>query len=80
MSRPLGSAEDRTEAVDSCANLTVGTFWDGTTHRYGRCQLGDSVARLARLRTQIADSEAFVNSRLDADDSGLLPPPILPPR
>ena len=79
-SRPLGMPADRTNAVASCANLTVGTFWDGTTHRYGRCRLGDSVARLARLRTQIADSDTYVNWHLGSDDLGNLPPPILPPR
>jgi hypothetical protein len=79
-SKPLRSAKDRTEAVTSCVNLTVGTFWDGTTHHYGRCRLGDRVTRLALLRTQIADSETYVNWQLGSDDLGHLPPPILPPR
>ena len=61
-------------------NLTIGTFWDGTTHHYGRCRLGSNADRLALLRTQIADSDGYVNSRLDSDSVGVVPPPILPPR
>ncbi len=64
----------------SCANLTVGSFWDGTKHRYGKCRLGDSAARLALLKTQIADSDSYVNAHADTDDLGSLPPPIMPPR
>jgi hypothetical protein len=79
-SKPLRSAKDRTEAVNSCANLTFGTFWDGTTHHYGQCRLGDRVTRLALLKTQIADSETYVNWQLGSDDLGHLPPRILPPR
>jgi hypothetical protein len=79
-SRPVGSPEAQTNTVVSCANLTVGTFWDGTTHHYGQCRLGDRVARLALLRTQIEDSETYVNWQLGSDDIDHLPPPILPPR
>ena len=70
-------ADDPAHAVDSCANLTVGKFWDGTNHRYGRCRLGDSAARLALLGTQIADSDSYVKSRVDSED---VHPPIMPPR
>jgi hypothetical protein len=64
----------------SCVNLTVGTYWDELRHRYGRCRLGDSAARLARLKTQIADSESYVNAHADFDDMSLPPPSIMPPR
>jgi hypothetical protein len=61
-------------------NLTVGIFFDDLRHRYGRCRLGDSAARLALLKTQIVDSESYVNAHADFDDMGLVPPPIMPPR
>ena len=78
--RPFSRADDPAHGIISCANLTVGTFWDGTKHRYGRCRLGDSTARLALLGTQIAVSDSYVNSHADSDDLGLVPPPIMPPR
>jgi len=55
-------------------------YWDGTKHRYGRCRLGDSAARLAHLKNQIADSDLYVSWHADPDDLGLVPPPIMPPR
>jgi hypothetical protein len=61
-------------------NLTVGIFWDDLRHRYGKCRLGDSTARLALLKTQIANSESYVNAHADFDDVTLVPPPIMPPR
>jgi len=61
-------------------NLTVGVFSDELRHRYGKCQLGDSAARLALLKTQIVDSESYVNTHADFDDVTLAPPPIMPPR
>ncbi|HVS04698.1 MAG TPA: hypothetical protein VHK65_00840 [Candidatus Dormibacteraeota bacterium] len=61
-------------------NLTVGMFWDELRHRYARCQLGDSAARLALLKTQIVDSESYVNTHADFNDMNLAPPPIMPPR
>lgn len=61
-------------------NLTVGTFWDDLRHRYAKCRLGDSAARLALLKTQIVDSESYVNAHADFDDKDLAPPPIMPPR
>jgi len=66
--------------IGSCVNLTVGIFWDELRHHYGKCRLGDSAARLALLKTQIADSESYVNRHADFDDAGLAPPPIMPPR
>jgi hypothetical protein len=42
--------------------------------------LGDSAARLAHLKTQIVDSESYVNTHADFDDMSLTPPPIMPPR
>jgi hypothetical protein len=65
--------------IGSCVNLTVGIFWDELRHRYGRCRLGDSGARLALLKTQIVDSDSYVNAHADFDDN-LPPPPIMPPR
>jgi hypothetical protein len=65
--------------IGSCVNLTVGIFWDELRHRYGRCRLGDSAARLALLKTQIVDSDSYVNAHADFDDN-LPPAPIMPPR
>ena len=64
----------------SCVNLTVGTFSDELRHRYGKCRLGDSAARLALLKTQIVDSDSYVNAHADFDDMSRVPPPIMPPR
>jgi hypothetical protein len=64
----------------ACVNLTVGIFFDDLRHRYGRCRLGDSAARLALLKTQIVDSESYVNAHADFDDMSVTPPPIMPPR
>jgi len=64
----------------TCLNLTVGIFWDDLRHRYGKCTLGDSAARLALLKTQIVESESYVNAHADFDDVTLVPPPIMPPR
>ena len=66
--------------IGACVNLTVGIFFDDLRHRYGRCRLGDSAARLAHLKTQIVDSESYVNTHADFDDKNLAPPPIMPPR
>jgi hypothetical protein len=74
------ATDDPARPTSTCANLTVGLFWDGTNHRYGRCRLGDSAARLALLKTQIVDSNSYVSSHADPDDPGLKPPPIMPPR
>jgi hypothetical protein len=76
----IPGTNDPARANSTCANLTVGLFWDGTNHRYGRCRLGDSAARLALLKTQISDSDLYVSSHADPDDPGLVPPPIMPPR
>ncbi len=67
-------------AIGACVNLTVGTFWDQLRHRYGRCRLGDGAARLALLKTQIVDSESYVNAHADFDDMSLVPPRIMLPR
>ena len=64
----------------SCAHLTVGTHWDELRHRYARCALGDSSARLAHLKTQIVHSESYVNLHADFNDITLVLPPIMPPR
>jgi len=64
----------------SCVNLAVGMYSDELRHRYARCRLGDSAARLAHLKTQIVDSESYVNAHADFDDMSLIPPPIMPPR
>lgn len=64
----------------SCANLTVGIYWDDLRHRYGKCRIGDSAARLALLKSQIVESDSYVNAHADLDDMNLTPPPIMPPR
>jgi hypothetical protein len=68
------------QMLTSCMNLVIGTFWEGATHRYARCQLGDSSARLARLKSQVVVSESYVLEHADPDDAALAPPPIMPPR
>ena len=68
------------QMLTSCLNLVVGTFWEGATHRYARCLLGDSTARLARLKSQVVVSESYVLEHVDPDDAALDPPPIMPPR
>ena len=76
----ISSTDGPARLTSTCANLDVGLFWDGTNHRYGRCRLGDSAARLARIKTQIVDRDFYVSSHADPDDPGLVPPPIMPPR
>ena len=76
----LSSIGKSARANSTCANLAVGRFFDGTNHRYGRCKLGDSAARLERLKTQIADSDLYVSSHADPAAPGLQRPPIMPPR
>jgi hypothetical protein len=61
-------------------NLTVGIYWDELRHRYGKCRLGSSTDRLALVKTQIVDSDSYVNAHADFDDTNLTPPPIMPPR
>jgi hypothetical protein len=68
------------QMLTACANLGVGTFWDSSTHHYARCSLGDSIARLALLKTQVVVSESYVLQHGDLDDDALTPPPIMPPR
>src|SRR3977135_2730300 len=75
-----GTKEHPVITGGSCVNLTVGIFWDELRHRYGKCRLGDSAARLALLKTQIVDSDSYVNTHADFDDMNLVPPPIMPPR
>ncbi|TMD22626.1 MAG: hypothetical protein E6I99_09500 [Chloroflexi bacterium] len=61
--------------VVSCRNLTVGTFWDGGNHHYGKCRLGDSAARLELAKNQIVERHTYINSYADSerDDPGLTP-------
>jgi hypothetical protein len=66
--------------LTTCANLGIGTFWNDAKHHYGRCGIGDSVARLARLKTQLEVSESYVLQHADPDDDAGAPPPIMPPR
>ncbi len=66
--------------LTACANLRIGTFWDSGKHHYARCSLGDSGARLARLRTQVMMSESYVLQHANPDGVTLAPPPIMPPR
>jgi hypothetical protein len=66
--------------LTSCANLGIGTFWDDSKHHYARCGLGDSAARLARLKAQVEVSDSYVLQHGDRDDAALAPPSIMPPR
>jgi hypothetical protein len=63
--------------MTTCANLTVGTYYDAGKHRYAKCRIGDSAARLALLKSQVVVSEYVL---MDPDDANLSPPPIMPPR
>lgn len=63
----------------SCANLGIGTFVNGGNHRYARCCLGDSAARLARLGSHVVERESYLHLHADPDHPGLGPPPIMPP-
>jgi hypothetical protein len=74
------SDDDQPQMLTTCANLGIGTFSDTVKHHYGRCGLGDSVARLARLKTQVEVSESYVLQHADPDEPALAPPPIMPPR
>jgi len=74
------SSDVAAQILTTCANLVVGAFSDGATHRYARCQLGDAAARLAMLKTQVVVSESYVLQHADPDDAALAPPPIMPPR
>ena len=74
------SSKDLSVNTGSCVNLIVGSFSDELTHRYARCRLGDGSARLAHLKTQIVDSESYVNTHADLDEMIFTPPPIMPPR
>ena len=64
----------------SCANLGFGTFVNGGNHRYARCCLGDSAARLALLKSHVVERESYLHLHADPDHRGLGPPPIMPPR
>src|SRR2546429_5227981 len=46
----------------SCRSLTVGTFWDGGNHHYGKCRLGDSAARLGLAKNTIYGRRPYIHS------------------
>jgi hypothetical protein len=66
--------------LTTCANLGIGTFLNEAKHHYARCGIGDSGARLARLKTQLEVSESYVRQHADPDDEAVARPPIMPPR
>src|SRR2546429_5088825 len=59
--------------VVSCRSLTVGTFWDGGNHHYGKCRLGDSAARLELAKNQIVERPTHIHSHSEpaSDDTRL---------
>jgi hypothetical protein len=66
-------------SAGSCKNLTIGTYFDGANHHYGRCRLGDLTARMAMLKHHIVQRDTFIDHY--ADPEGLdQPTPTLPPR
>jgi hypothetical protein len=66
-------------SAGSCKNLTIGTYFDGANHHYGRCRLGDLTARMAMLKHHIVQRDTFIDHY--ADPEGLdQPTPSLPPR
>jgi hypothetical protein len=66
-------------SAGSCTNLTIGTYFDGANHHYGRCRLGDLTARMAMLKHHIVQRDTFIDHY--ADPEGLdQPTPSLPPR
>ena len=68
------------QMLTTCANLGIGKFWDTAKHHYARCGIGDHIARLARLKTQVEVSDSYVLQHADLDDDALAPPAIMPPR
>lgn len=66
-------------SAGSCSHLTIGTYFDGAKHRYGRCRLGDLAARMAMLKDGIVQRDIYIDHF--ADPEGLdQPTPSLPPR
>jgi hypothetical protein len=60
-------------------HLTIGTFFDGANHRYGRCRLGDRAARMAMIKYHIVQRDTYIEHF--ADPEGLDQPiRSLPPR
>ena len=81
--RPFPKNFDKCGVFDrsagSCKNLTIGTYFDGANHHYGRCRLGDLTARMAMLKHHIVLRDTFIDHY--ADPEGLdQPTPTLPPR
>jgi len=71
-----GAFEQR---AGSCIHLTIGTYFDGANHHYGRCRLGDGPARMALLKHHIVQRDSFIDHY--ADPEGLdQPTPTIPPR
>ena len=63
----------------SCTHLTIGTYFDGANHHYGRCRLGDAAARMAMLKDHIVLRDIYIDQYADPD--GLdQPTPSIPPR
>jgi len=52
------------QMLRSCANLGIGTFWDGGTHHYGRCRLGDSAARFEFVKHQIVQTQSYIDMQV----------------
>src|SRR5260370_9280849 len=69
------ATDDPARPTSTCANLTVGLFWDGTNHRYGRCRLDDTAARLALLKPHIVVTNPYLNCHPDPAHPGPTPPP-----
>jgi hypothetical protein len=65
-------------SVASCRNLTVGTFWDGGNHHYGRCRLGDGSARMASVKAQIVERHTYINNLVEGEDQAPGLTPIIP--
>lgn len=81
--RPFRRGFDECAAFErrtgSCANLTIGTYFDGANHHYGRCRLGDAATRIAMLKHHIVERDIYIDRF--ADPGGLdLPTPSIPPR
>jgi hypothetical protein len=81
--RPFPKGFDECAAFErragSCANLTIGTYFDGANHHYGRCRLGDAATRMAMLKHHIVERDIYIDSFAGADGAAQ-PTPSIPPR
>src|SRR2546429_8546742 len=62
----------------SCRSLTVGTFWDGGNHHYGKCRLGDSAGRLGVGKKKIVERRTQIKKYGPSQHGGPRAGPPIP--